>query len=458
MKRPVKNKIFWVGKVDWELRRFHGHELSTHRGSSYNAYLLQEEKTVLIDTAWKPFAEEFVRNLEKEIPLERIDAVVAQHAEIDHSGSLPELMKRIPRTPVYCTANAVKSLKGHYHQDWNFQVVKTGDRLPLGDKELVFIEAPLLHWPDSMMSYLAGDAVLFSNDAFGQHYASEFLFNDEVDTAELYAEALKYYANILSPFSPLVTKKIEEILALKLPVEMICPSHGVIWREQPLQIVDAYQRWAADYQEDQVTIVYDTMWEGTRRLAEAAAGGLTEAAPTTRIKIHSFTKITHGCCHDGQARGHGLKNGHGQSFADTGKEKDVGSRQKVGDVLSVTQEAKSLALGRLIHTFAEPCLLGTVAHHQQTDTRPVDLLHRGDCRGVVFERIQPCHLDDGDFVIGEPKFAANFCPARFRGQIRSRVDAVRNDIAPMLGNAFLGNNGTLDGLGNGDHSVTVAEY
>jgi len=287
MKRDVKNNISWVGKVDWELRRFHGHELSTHRGSSYNAYLLRENKTVLIDTVWAPFAEEFVRALEEEIPLSKIDAVVANHGETDHSGALPELLRRIPDTPVYCSANAVKSLRGQYHQDWNFQVVKTGDRLPLGGKELVFLEAPMLHWPDSMMCYLTGDGVLFSNDAFGQHYATELLFNDLVDRSELFAEALKYYANILAPFSPLVTKKIRELASMNLPLEMICPSHGVIWRDNPAQIVEAYGRWAAAYKENQVTIVYDTMWDGTRRLAEAVARGFGEAAPGVRLKLHN---------------------------------------------------------------------------------------------------------------------------------------------------------------------------
>lgn len=290
MKKTAKGNIFWTGKVDWELRTFHGHELSTHRGTSYNSYLIRGEKTVLIDTVWKPFAAEFLRNLEEDIPLTKIDAVVAQHAEVDHSGALPELLDRIPETPVYCSANAVKSLRGHYHRDWNFKPVKTGDRLPLGGQELLFIEAPMLHWPDSMMSYLTGDAVLFSNDAFGQHYASEFLFNDLVDKDELRHEALKYYANILTPFSPMVTKKIQEILSLNLPLEMICPSHGVIWRQNPAQIVEAYGRWAAAYKENQVTIVYDTMWDGTRRLAEAVARGIAQAAPEVRIKLHNASK------------------------------------------------------------------------------------------------------------------------------------------------------------------------
>jgi flavorubredoxin len=213
MKTPIKNNIHWVGKVDWELRKFHGNEYSTHKGSSYNSFLIQEEKTVLIDTVWAPFAKEFVVNLKSEIDLNKIDYVIANHGEIDHSGALPELMRHIPDTPIYCTANGIKSLKGLHHQDWNFHPVKTGDKLDVGNgKELVFIEAPMLHWPDTMFCYLTGDNVLFSNDAFGQHLATEHLFNNLVDQHELFYEATKYYANILAPFSPLVTKKINMVI------------------------------------------------------------------------------------------------------------------------------------------------------------------------------------------------------------------------------------------------------
>ncbi len=144
MSLNVKNNIYWVGKIDWELRKFHGDEYSTHRGSSYNSYLIKEDKVALIDTVWKPFAKEFVEKLANEIDLNKIDYIIANHAESDHSGALPELMRIIPDTPIYCTNNGVKSLKGHYHQDWNFNVVKTGDKLSLGQKELIFIEAPML--------------------------------------------------------------------------------------------------------------------------------------------------------------------------------------------------------------------------------------------------------------------------------------------------------------------------
>lgn len=290
MSFSITDSVTWVGKIDWELRWFHGQEYSTHRGSSYNAYLVRDEKTALIDTVWSPFGDAFVENLKKEISLDRIDYIVANHAEPDHSGALVSLMREIPATPIYCTANGAEFLKALYHQDWNFKTVKTGDRLSLGARELVFIEAPMLHWPDSMFTYMTGDAVLFSNDAFGHHYASQLMFNDLVDQAELHQECIKYYANILSPFSALVARKIQEVLALGLPVAMICPSHGVIWRDDPLQIVKKYAAWAGAYQENQITIIYDTMWDGTRRMAEAIAAGIAEADPAIAVKLYNVAR------------------------------------------------------------------------------------------------------------------------------------------------------------------------
>jgi flavorubredoxin len=287
----IKNNVYWVGKIDWELRKFHGNEYSTNRGSTYNSYLIREEKNVLIDTVWMPFSKEFVKNLSKEIDLEKIDYVIANHAEIDHSGSLPELMERIPNTPIYCTANGVKSLKGHYHKDWNFKVVKTGDTLDLGNgKQLIFVEMRMLHWPDSMACYLTGDNILFSNDAFGQHYASEYMYNDLVDQDELFTECIKYYANILTPFSALVDKKIKEVLALNIPIDIIATSHGVIWRDNPTQIVEKYLAWANDYQENQITILYDTMWDGTKRMAEAITKGIREIDKKVNVKLYHIAK------------------------------------------------------------------------------------------------------------------------------------------------------------------------
>ncbi|MGB6341043.1 MAG: anaerobic nitric oxide reductase flavorubredoxin [Candidatus Aminicenantaceae bacterium] len=287
--KKIKKDVFWIGKVDWEIRKFHGDEYSTHRGTTYNSYLVKDKKTALIDTVWSPFSAEFVRNLDNQISLKNIDYIVAQHAEIDHSGGLAELMEHIPDTPVYCTNNGMKSFKGHFHKNWNFVPVKTGDKLNLGKKELIFIEAPMLHWPDSMFSYLTEENILFSNDAFGQHLASEMLFNDSVDQAELVQECIKYYANILTPFSGLVEKKIEEFKSLNVPLDMICPSHGVIWRDNPLQIVGKYLDWSKNYRENQITIVYDTMWNGTRNMAEAIAKGVRSVDDEVVVKLFNIS-------------------------------------------------------------------------------------------------------------------------------------------------------------------------
>lgn len=288
--KKITEKVTWVGKVDWELNSFHGEEYSTHKGSSYNSYLIRDKKTALIDTVWQPYDKEFVSNLKKEINLKEIDYIIINHGEIDHSGALPELMREIPNTPIYCTNNAIKSLKGHYHQDWNFVPVKTGQTLELGESNLVFVEAPMLHWPDSMFTYMTGENILFSNDAFGQHFATESLFNENVDQCELFAEAIKYYANILTPFSHLVTRKINEVLALNLPVELICTSHGVIWKKDPLQIVHKYLEWANNYQENQITLVYDTMWNGTRKMAEAIALGIQSIDSSVIVKLFNAGK------------------------------------------------------------------------------------------------------------------------------------------------------------------------
>ena len=286
MAKKITASVTWVGKVDWELTHFHGDELSTHRGSSYNSYLVRDEKVALIDTVWQPYDREFVSRLAEEIDLQKIDYIVMNHNEVDHSGALLELMRLIPGTPIYCTAKGEAIIRGHYHQDWNFVNVKTGDTLSLGRTTLTFVEATMLHWPDTMFTYFDGDGgILFSNDGFGQHYATESLYNDCVDASELFYEAMKYYANILNTYSPIALRKVKEVVAMNLPLAMICPSHGVIWRDNPTQIVEKYLEWAADYQEDRVTIVYDTMWQSTRLMGEAIAEGIRDVSPATEVKL-----------------------------------------------------------------------------------------------------------------------------------------------------------------------------
>ncbi len=290
MGKKITDKVTWVGKVDWELKRFHGDELSTSRGSSYNAYLVRDEKVALIDTVWKPYDKEFVSRLKQEIDLKQIDYIVMNHNEIDHSGALPELMREIPSTPIYCTKKGEAIIRGHYHEDWNFVTVKTGDTLSLGNTTLTFVEAPMLHWPDTMVTYMDSDQILFSNDIFGQHYASESLYDDAVEYADLMREAEKYYANIINLYSPLAARKINELLKLNLPIKMICPSHGVIWKTNPSAIVEQYLKWADAYQENQITIVYDTMWQSTRLMAEAIAQGIEEQDHDVTVKVMNASK------------------------------------------------------------------------------------------------------------------------------------------------------------------------
>lgn len=292
MKKQVKNNVSWIGYIDWELESFHGDDYSILNGSSQNAYLVEEEKTVLIDTIWTPHRFDFVDNLKKEIDLHKIDYIIANHGECDHSGALTALMAEIPDTPIYCTSQCVKSLEGQYgKRGWNFHTVKTGDTLEIGNgKKLIFVEMKMLHWPDSMATYMTGDNILFSNDAFGQHFAVEELFNDKADQCLLYKEAIKYFTNILNPFAPLVTKKLQEIAGFNLQFDIIAPSHGAIWRDNPLQIVQKYSEWADAYQENQVTVVYDTMWEGTTKIAHRIAEEIHSQSPDTVVKVFSIAK------------------------------------------------------------------------------------------------------------------------------------------------------------------------
>lgn len=279
----IKDEVYWVGVKDWEIRRFHGEEYSTHRGSSYNSYIIKDKKIALVDTVWTPFHQEFVQEIDRMFGLKNIDLLVINHTEQDHAGSLSYLMEKVPEIPIYCTKNGAAMIKKHFHKDWNFNIVKTGDSIDLGKNKLVFVETPMLHWPDSMGTFVSGANVLLSNDAFGQHYASSYMFNDQVDQGELYQEAIKYFANILTPFTKILRAKLKEIIGLNLNIEMIAPSHGIIWRDNPLQIVEKYQQWASDYHEGTAVILYDTMWGATKKMALAIARGLAKKGVGTKV-------------------------------------------------------------------------------------------------------------------------------------------------------------------------------
>ncbi len=270
----LKEGVYWVGYVDWNIKKFHGHEYSTHRGTTYNCYLIVDDKVALVDTVWGLYSRQMIENIEKIIDVKKIDYVIANHAEVDHSGGLPDLMKLIPDATVVVSEKGKESIYKHHQHHWNFKVVKTGDSISLGKNSLVFVSAPMLHWPDSMFTYLTGKNILMPNDAFGMHYASSGRFNDEVDMIEVYQEAIKFYANILTPFSDLVIKKIDEFKKLNIPVDIIAPSHGIIWRKDPLQMVEKYYEWASGGNDGSAVIIYDTMWNATEKMAQAIARGL----------------------------------------------------------------------------------------------------------------------------------------------------------------------------------------
>jgi len=271
----ILKNVFWVGAIDWNIRHFHGFTYSTHRGTTYNAYLIVDEKTTLIDTVYGPFAEEMIEKIREIVDPSKIDYIVANHVETDHSGALPHILRLAPHAKVFGTARCKEGLSKHYFGDWDFQVVKTGDEVKIGKRSLKFIEAPMLHWPDSMFTYVEEEALLLPNDAFGQHLATSKRFDDEVDEKTLMEEAAKYYANILWPLSQLVIRKIEEIQKLGLKINMIAPSHGVIWRRDPSRIVEAYLNWAKGKAKPKVLVVYDTMWGSTDKMARSIGEGIS---------------------------------------------------------------------------------------------------------------------------------------------------------------------------------------
>jgi flavorubredoxin len=282
--KDLKEGVFWVGATDWKVRHFHGYELSTHRGSTYNAYLIKDEKTVLIDTVWEPLTDRFIENLSEVVDPSTIDYVIMNHLEPDHSGALPTIMQYCPNATIFVSKKGQESINRYYHNNnWKIQVVTNGETLSIGKQDLTFVEASMLHWPDSMFTYLGAKKILFSNDAFGQHFASSDIFNDEVDETEVYQEALKYYANILTPFSKLVTKKIEELQKLNLPIDIIAPSHGILWRKDPMRIVEKYYEWASGKSENSVVIIYNSMWGATHNMAEFIGKGIGQAGVSYKV-------------------------------------------------------------------------------------------------------------------------------------------------------------------------------
>lgn len=283
--KPVKIKkgIYWVGVIDWNVRNFHGHTYTTKRGSTYNAYLIMDDKITLVDTVYGPFAKEMIEKIRQIVPPEKIDNIIVNHVETDHSGALPELMKLCPKAKLYGTAKCKEGLYRYYYKDWDFEIVKSGDTLELGKRSLSFIEAPMIHWPDSMFTYCRQEKLLLPNDAFGQHYATSLRFDDEVDNSELMDEAKAYYANILWPLSSIILKKLEDVQKLNLPIEIIAPSHGIIWRQDPMKIVNAYLGWAKNETKSKVVVTYETMWGSTEKMATKIVEGLIDEGVDVKL-------------------------------------------------------------------------------------------------------------------------------------------------------------------------------
>jgi flavorubredoxin len=286
--RPVKiaKGVYSVGVIDWNIRDFHGY--STHLGTTYNAFLIVDEKIALIDTVKKDFSDQLIENISKIVDPKKIDYVISNHTEMDHSGGLPRVMHRVGEDkPLYCSKMGAKNLARHFSQKWNCHAVGSGEELSLGSRTLTFLETRMLHWPDSMFTYLKEDKILFSSDGFGQHYAGHENFDDEVGD-EIMLHAKKYYANILLLYSPLILKLIDTVTELGIEIDMICPDHGIIWRKDPGKIISAYAEWAKQAPKKKAVVVYDTMWHSTEAMAdEIAAGIASEGVRVRPIHIRS---------------------------------------------------------------------------------------------------------------------------------------------------------------------------
>jgi len=261
----IKKDIYWVGTIDWRLREFHGYR--TPEGSSYNAYIIKDKQTVLIDTAKSYLTDELIERIKDVVNPQDIDLVVVNHVEMDHSGALPRIMELCPKAKIVTNPAAQKNIALHYHKDYEYITVKTGDSINIGSRTLSFIQTPMVHWPDNMFTYCPEEKILFSNDAFGQHIASSERFDDQLPLEFILSEARKYYANIVLPYSGQVLGVLEA--AKGLDIQTICPSHGIIWRENIPAIVAKYQKWAANQWDKKAVIVYDSMWHSTEKIAHA---------------------------------------------------------------------------------------------------------------------------------------------------------------------------------------------
>ena len=271
MHRQLLEGIDWVGHIDWTVRDFHGYETSA--GSTYNSYLIRDEKTALIDAVKAPYVADLLANLVELIDPNKIDYVVCNHAEPDHSGGFPAVMGICKKAVLVCDAKCKDALEHHYDtKDWRFLVVREGETLSLGKRTLQFIETPMAHWPESMATYIPEDKLLFSMDAFGQHYASSERFDDEADLPAVLAEAKKYYANILMLYGKPVASVLNKLASV--PCKLIAPSHGIVWRKNVATILEKYRDWSSGKLTAKVVVAYESMWKSTESMAAAIVEGV----------------------------------------------------------------------------------------------------------------------------------------------------------------------------------------
>ena len=271
-KIEIKPDIYWVGGIDWNLRNFHGY--LTQRGTTYNSYLILDEKTVLVDTVKHYLFDEMISRIKQIIDPEKIDIILSNHVEMDHSGSIPKILELAPKAEVITSIQGEKGLRRHFKQDWNFRVVNSREAYKIGKRTLHFVHTPMVHWPDNMVTYIPEDKIILSNDAFGQHIASSERFDDEIGWDILREEAAKYYANIVMPYGDQTKKALDVVRGLQ--IEKICPSHGVIWRSYIPRIVEQYKKWANYETENKALIVYDSMWGSTAKIAAKIREGLEQ--------------------------------------------------------------------------------------------------------------------------------------------------------------------------------------
>lgn len=276
----VTNTIYWVGAIDWDLRNFHGYV--TERGSTYNAYLIMDEKITLVDTVKSYLCDQMMENIKRIVDPSKIDYVISNHTEMDHSGSLPTIMDIAKNATLICSPSGEKGLKKHFNGNWKYKTVKSGETLSTGKHNLSFILCPMVHWPDSMVTYVSDEKVLLSNDGFGQHIASYERFDDELELGIIKEEAAKYYANIILPYGTQVKKLLDQ--AASLDIDIIAPSHGVIWRKNVKEIVGLYSKWSANQCEEKAVIAYGTMWGSTKKLAYALSEVFTEAGIPNKLR------------------------------------------------------------------------------------------------------------------------------------------------------------------------------